>query len=153
MDPTYHLSTVKSWRLHRPLDKQSTGSTASIVSANKQCCAERLNKSPSQADHREEGKKKLPRQKKQHKIQQQLQFEEPASNHSQFIAAPHKYPVNSSQGPVFGFLKKNLFLSGKRKGIWGKARGELKGRKALLCQLVDYQIPSCAVPNLKSLVL
>lgn len=78
--------------------------------------------------------------KKQHKTQQRLQFEEPTSNHSQFIGAPNKYPINSSQSPVFNILKKNpkLFESGKRKGILGEVRGELEGEKTLLCQLFDY---------------
>lgn len=82
------------------------GSTASAVSANKQRCAESLNKNPARSDCREEEKKKLPRQKKQHKTQQRLQFEEPTSNHSRFIAAPNNYPINSNQRIVFGVLNK-----------------------------------------------
>lgn len=57
------MSTIKSWRLHRPLDKQSTGSRAGAVSANKQLCAGRLNKSTALSDCREAGKKRLPGQK------------------------------------------------------------------------------------------
>jgi len=95
------------------------GSTAGAVSANKQRCAERLNKSPAQSDCGEAGKKKLSRQKKQHKTQQWLQFEEPTSNHSQFIAAPNKFSINSSQSPAFGVLKKNLSLKvEKEKAFW-----------------------------------
>lgn len=93
------------------------------------------------------GKEKLPRQKKQHKTQQRLRLEEPTSNRLQFIAAPSKDPVNSSQNPAFGILKKNLFESGKGKGILGELRGELEGEKTSLYQLDGYSLRHGAVPS------
>lgn len=69
--------------------------------------------------------------KKQHKTQQRLQFEEPTSNHSQFIGAPNKYPINSSQSPVFSILKnKKMSLKvEKEKAFWGRYGESWRERK------------------------